>query len=465
MNGGSENFVTKDIAFYNSKMTAALGRDVLLVYEELRRAVWRSTDSGGAKVRKEVREGRLSANILRKNIAASLGCSLGLVRKGLNRLREVGWVRTSDGHRKGEGLIYELGYTILAEVVNEKGKKVLQKVEVFYADEDTREFCALLRAKAEERGSSKLSALTIEERVELGREWLLRADRSVWALAPGVPVPGRTWGASPRRKVTQRPTVGHQVTSDPPAGVGHQVTSVINHSTSSSSPTSPSGTPETPSTSDRIDQSEKDPARCARDRSSDQSDGSIRGAEQGPQDEDSGKSPVAGYLTVEQRIAAAQKAQAQGAAKAKAQVTVNATKRKKRGRARLYRVWSEVMLQLDPHPSPKWGAKTWTQVKTLVDTYDEAMVELAMRYVVGNWDTIAERYFKNKAAGFPSIGLLLSLHESFFREARLWAEHRGVLEEYEVWLKANPQALRAPSELQQRVDKARADLKAIGVAA
>ena len=95
--------------------------------------------------------------------------------------------------------------------------------------------------------------------------------------------------------------------------------------------------------------------------------------------------------------------------------------------------------------------------------YDGEKTEIALSYVVRNWEIVSSRYFKNNPSGFPSVSLLLNCHVSLFHESQVWNDNRDVLVEWEKWQQENPNNFYPPEELKERLNQARTELNALGL--
>jgi hypothetical protein len=109
-----------------------------------------------------------------------------------------------------------------------------------------------------------------------------------------------------------------------------------------------------------------------------------------------------------------------------------------------------------------WDGKQRKQCIHLLEKYPGELVEQAISYVIVQWDAIRDRIFKGKGT-FPSIGMLLRMHEVLVPESQKFSQALAVHHEYEGWFDANPHKLVAPQELQARYDAMKPDLKALGI--
>ena len=420
-------------------------------------------------MRAEVRKGNLSVSIRRQTVAESTGLSVKTVQRRINTLREIGWVRSENGQLLGEALVYELGYVIPGGV------------EIFYADVDCREFYLHLEELAD-RAEEQIYHIPVAERVRLAKEWVAKKNRGVFRTNGGG-------SESPTPSVRE---------SHPPVGGGSESPSIIDN---------PSGR--------RIDKSEEYTGRSASvyipDLEPEPLDRRLE-PEQRTKEQKEEKELMAEFALdtlkdaeedgVDDRLARAEKVANDGKAKADAQREAAEVKRLQRelveGRTRqvedgarkdqkarnlkggtkytrdvlrssrdVWDLFARLVKNRDETlPVARWNAdgnaKARGQVCRLVDMYGGQATIDAVRYVVGNWDAINERFFKRGVGSPPNFNLIASMHESLFREAAIWSKHRGVLEEWEAWFRDNPMKL-APDDLKERYNGAQQALVALGL--
>lgn len=109
-----------------------------------------------------------------------------------------------------------------------------------------------------------------------------------------------------------------------------------------------------------------------------------------------------------------------------------------------------------------WGPKERGQVAHLLDRYSGVVVEQALRYVVDQWDSIKSRLFKGKGT-FPSVGVVVAMHNILVPEAQLWSKIATIRQEYDQWFRDHPNDMVPPAELKERYDSARKDMEALGL--
>jgi hypothetical protein len=128
---------------------------------------------------------------------------------------------------------------------------------------------------------------------------------------------------------------------------------------------------------------------------------------------------------------------------------------------RIHTVWREEFRKAFPDSPMAWGGKQFGQAKHILDLYEIGQVENAIAYLLHNWKAIRARMFKDKGDVVPSVGTLLSFHDSLVPNAALWVKHRDVLDRYASY-DPNPDVDR-PEALWQEYAAARKELKALGL--
>jgi hypothetical protein len=107
---------------------------------------------------------------------------------------------------------------------------------------------------------------------------------------------------------------------------------------------------------------------------------------------------------------------------------------------------------------PHWGAREWTQLKSLSHVYDERLVRSAWWYICNHWDGVL-RMLRLRKTGLPTIGFLLSFRDDIFPrliESRKRAE-AAAAEANEAAIYAQKAAARIEaSERRKRVKEERA---------
>jgi hypothetical protein len=109
-----------------------------------------------------------------------------------------------------------------------------------------------------------------------------------------------------------------------------------------------------------------------------------------------------------------------------------------------------------------WGPAERGQIDWLLERYSGEVVEQALRYVVGQWTAIKTRMFKGQGT-FPSLRVLVKLHDVLVPEAQRWNEISSVKHEYDAWFAANPNAMVPPQDLGGRYDAVKNEMKALGL--
>jgi len=109
-----------------------------------------------------------------------------------------------------------------------------------------------------------------------------------------------------------------------------------------------------------------------------------------------------------------------------------------------------------------WSGKERGQCTKLLKLYPGDLVGQALSYVITNWDAIKERLFRGKGS-FPTVGMVLRLHDVLVPEAETLGKALAVRDEYKQWFKDNPNSLYPPDDLEARYNAVKPDLEALGL--
>lgn len=447
----SEYYLRKDFGFIDLGLNGLLDLRMLAVYETLRRFVWRADDQGHPEMRAMFREGFLCARIAQTSLGTYVQISRKQVNEHVATLRRLGWIKVVSFVDKNVGTkAYVLGETVF----DTSGRRH----EVFYADGMLRDLWDAIDAKAKlKQGpmSTPLTAFTIEERITLVAELL----------------------ASFKEPTTDEDTPCN-VDVTPPGGYHAQVTPPV---TFTGHPLSPS--PDTPcnvqgtleeenrgtSKKNQFQKVEAPPA--AGDPFAD-SEPISNPIPQVP----SMSVPVTvgpGLSTVQLMLASRDEA-----LRRREELMNNAsTKESKlanlKGRTapmmqraaidKIEKLWRS--LYAESYPDQKIAAwerngKERKSIEAMINKYDVETTELALNYAIREWVKLRERRFKGVA--YPSLGLILSAHETVFAEAQQFARAMRIVREAKaVWETGGLGA--SLSETQQaQYEQAVKDLKVMG---
>lgn len=460
MRVGPEQFIYRDFAFIDAMILPVVGFQTVGIYDILRRYIWRATEQGSRRARAAFKDGKLAATISRSKLAMMTGLSVRTIQREINKLRDIGWVRSESGNGTGETVVYELGY------------RSPETGEVFYADVDARELWYGLEGLAADEGWDRVTNLPCEAR---------QAFTAAWFEGKGS---GDSRDTTPVTAVTP-----------PPGGLVTRVAPRIEN---------PSGR--------EIEKAEEyagrsAPAHTPGPKHWDAPSGRKQRSSSKDEEQDSIGSKIALDNALdsgedEGRFERAAAAATNGKAKADSQQEANIRRKLKRQRTEQVKrvqqdeqrssnlkggtkythaviraardswdVYTSLIKTSYPSmPVVRWNAdgnaKARGQMCRLVDMYGGEATQQAIRYMVGNWDAINARFFKKGPGSVPNFGLLTSMHESLFRESALWDEHREVVEEWEAWQGAHADDDETPpSELQGRYENARTALESLGLGA
>jgi hypothetical protein len=462
MRTGNEQFIQKGFAFYDAGVTAALGLYAVAVYEHLRRFVWRSSSRGDSASRVAFRNGKLSVRVRQKALAELIGVSERSVRGAIRRLEDIGWIQSHRPEPGGPNL-YQLGY------------RADEGMEVFFADSDLRRLWGALERRTLEEGlEGGPVTLPREVRLAMAREWYTSSENSEEGdHRQEVPVEaagGAGGNGDHRQEVpfsNREPSGGLEIENSEEREAASRPVSLGPKPKTYADPLGTNG--------DLRGKKEKRkvPPTFALDTDP---------------DEEETPAPPPKVRTYGDRLNAAAMSEEEAKRKAEEE-RVKKRERKRRSNQHaetlkneqrqknlqgtpkspgirkqlqmLRGVWNEVCEPLNPSLTiVKWGAKQRGQLGRLLEMYSGPQVELTLRYVVGNWEKIRERY---KFTGVPSLGLIVSLQDTFVAEAAMWGKHRETLEELDRWNKDNPYNPDLPKSLKERVAKANKELSALGL--
>jgi len=457
---GPEQFIYRDFAFIDAMIMPVVGPRTIAIYDVLRRHVWRSLNQGSKRSKEAFRAGRLAAVIGRQKIADLSGVSVRTVQRHLNRLRDIGWAKWESGNGTGETVVYELGFC------------TPDGVEVFYADASARKLWLGLEELAEGCGVERVNDLPCDERRAFAQAFLdpegggdKNVTRVVSPVSPGVVT---------KMAPSNREPFGEEIEKSEK----YPGRSAPAHSTGPGPKhwDRPSG-PER--RTKNVEEEEELVAEFALDTEGGSGDDSDDDRFARAADVAAGGKTKADKQREQNEVKRLQKRLMAGRTK---QVTDGEKKDQKKRNLKggtkythavlraardTWDLFTRLVKERDAAlPVARWNAdgnaKARGQVCRLVDMYGgDATIE-TVRYVVGNWDSINERFFKRGAGSPPNFGLIASMHESLFREAALWGQHREVLEEWEAWFRDNPMKP-APRELKERYEGAQQALSALGL--
>jgi hypothetical protein len=476
MQTGSDQHIRKDFTFYDSMATAVLGVGTIAIYEVLRRNVWRRGSFGGRQLRTAIKTGVLAASVTLAKIALCTGISVRQVRRHLNQLRDLGWIKDMTEVGDGHALVFEMG------MIDSQG------VERYSADQDISGLWGQIEEASKVSGWDRPLDILCAERLEIASRWFDRDPMRVSVLPP-----------RPNRPETPDTLAGE----GGQAGRGGRTDRPPEYRTQNIEKDIDKSEDITPRTHVR------DENECSRPRG----EGQVQDQEQTRKKEERGvdqeqtrkkeergvdeeKDPVefaidsdplpvqSGPRTTEERVAVAERAaevaiertlrtRAENEVKARGK---EALAKNLKGRPvevrigkdlqRLWTVWSDLISSVSAPPVPWLGPDGdkigRDQATKLLKMYGCDRTVQAASYVVGNWEVIGKRFFK-QVLGVPTMSMLLRFHEVLFREAHLWEQHRGVMEAWEAWWKANPTASYAPDGLREQYSKAQTELSALGL--
>lgn len=447
----SEYYLRKDFGFIDLGLNGLLDRCMRDVYEVLRRFVWRADDSGHPEMRAMYREGFLVARIAQSSLGTLVQVSRQQVNTHIATLRRLGWIKVVSFVDKNVGTkAYVLGET----VYDMNGRRH----EVFYADGMLRDLWDTIDAKAKiKQGpqATPLTAFTNEERIEVVRE-VLNA------------IQGPSTEDDTPCQVNPTPPGGYQVSTTPPVKFsGHPL------SNSPDTPCQPDLTleEENGGTSKKNQFQKVEAPPTAGDPFADLEPYSTPSLSPS-----SLATPVVvGHpLSTEQLMVASREA----ALRRREELMNNATAKDAKlsnlkGRSapvmqrgsidKIEKLWRN--LYAESYPDQKIAAwerngKERKSIEQMINKYDAETTELALNYALREWGKLRERRFKGVA--YPSLGLILSAHETVFAEAQQFARAMKVVREAKAVWETGGLGASLTETQQAQYDQAVKDLKVMG---
>ena len=124
--------------------------------------------------------------------------------------------------------------------------------------------------------------------------------------------------------------------------------------------------------------------------------------------------------------------------------------------------WREIDEHLPDTPVTRWDSKQRRHAKKMLEKYETSAAFDSASYLIRNWSKIREIFFKGEGYGPPTIGLLISLHDSIVPMAIAWAKVKDVLEEWNRVHGDDPYAI-PDEDLERRYNEAKRMLDEVGV--
>jgi len=461
-----EFYIRHDYNFYDSGILAALPHAAVLVYDLLRRFVWRSDSPQKPLVAALRAEGYVVSSASQSTLAALLGYERPkTVSDNLLALKRLGWVRTVQS--RGGETAYVLGEMTRDGMGN--------RYEGFYADAMGRLLLDDLEAEAKSKHgpSASLYALPAAERASLCRAFLLpilddKGEVSVEyrgenSIAPATPPGGNP--PPPLAEIRHPPwrksaNGNREGTSYPPPNAENPLNP--SGSRGSSTPSEPGGgVPPGQTTSPSSGESDPSgglpvppvtpPARLA----------PLDESEEEAADGAKGGTPPTGAATASRRkptilpdltrkrqeFAEASKAAATHHLREDSKAERMTASRKGQGSdskkvtadiAKLEGVWIEKLSELFPGVVVGgWSVADKVQIKQLLGRYAVEVLSDTLAYVLREWGAINTRIFKGTAK-VPSVPLIARMHTTFVTEAQLHARSAAAKEEIDRWVAEHP---------------------------
>lgn len=453
-----EFYIRHDFSFYDSGMLACVPHQIVLLYDVLRRFVWRSDEYGAEFTQKLRREGFLVSPVRQATIGEMLGYDRPrTISENLRLLKDLGWVRVHTDALSNT-TCYALGETVRDSLG--------QTHEVYWADAYLSGLMEALReaARAQHGPEATLRALPMSERIAFCKSYLKRHRLPSQDSDPVDPQEGQfdpLGGETP----TDTPFRGHgyppSATADTPPPQ--------NRSSNKKGSTNPSETLEQPNAT----------ARTQRGGSAPPHPPGVGGERRGGDGEEKSqeKLPTSGsqiqtspdaelQRLIERRREEFQNAATQNASKQlreesgkerQIDALKNGRKRSTADKAALLKLeerWRTAMGALRPGAViAPWGPPELSKVSGLVASYGVDVVTRMVDYITSSWEEVNGRIFKGKATQ-PTIAMMASMHESIAAEAQSRSGTDEVSQEVQRWRREHPEEP-LPQELADRYARTR----------
>ena len=451
MRTSREFYLRHDFAFYDSGILGVMPPVLFLLYDLLRRYVWRSIETADPEVRRLVRGGHLVARINQSTLAEMLGYDRReTVCRHLQRLVRLGWVKVQQSENHG------VASYVLGEVVEDSSGG---RHEVFYADAFLQSLIECLDTRASQTlgAGSSMRDLPLAQRQAAVKEFIAHTDAQGHTDEPLVSESAQ--GLCENAHEGYAPAVTQEIQgnyvplrrpknendTEPPGGSAPRPPHAIRKS--------PRGAGEEP----------KPEALVARTATAQETEaGSPKAPELGKPGFDLTQAAeryrnslrrTATETLREERTGAVRQENLKGRARSVAD---------KRALAELETLWLKLLREQTPGVAfAAWGPKEKAIVSDLVVRYGDpaqpdagrAVVEMTIHHVVTRWPEINEALLKGRGAG-PTIAFLHGFHERLTADAQKGAVRATVEREVDAWYAANPHRP-LPDELAARWEKVR----------
>ena len=465
MRTAREFYIRHDFSFFDSGLLALISPQILILYDLLRRFVWRADNHANPLVRTLRGEGKIVAMIRQGKLAETLGYSdTGTICRNLAVLKRLGWVQV-ETDLQTTTTVYILGQVLRD---GEGGKH-----EVFFADAILGDLVERLDAEAERQfgPDASFQQLPYAERVTLAKKWVKGLDPEESVTEGGmVKSTGGVWGnaqrgdgekAVPNKKGPTDPKEGPEdnkrhranpggppAPQNPPAVESRVLGEYGKVGVSAPSQTSELNPQSTPrahtqaSASEPKTQTQTPPKVAPPPLAADVEALIARKAAEYK----SAATAQAGEQLHQEGIVARREGAAKGAGTSRVtQATLQA----------LERLWRERMEVLRPGVAiAVWGVREKTHVAALVKAYNAEVVAGLLRYVTGpsSWADINARLLKGKSTQ-PTISMIHGYHETLAAESQALAPVDELRAEVDRWYAEHPDEP-LPSELAERYRKA-----------
>jgi len=482
----SEFFIKRDFGFYDSGILGCLPNILFDTYEILRRWVWRSLDSGDPISRRLYSDNKLATTMAQSEIADALDRDRKTVNGHIAAMKELGWLKVIPDPDNQKPATYVLG-----ERVKDANGRFH---EVFFADAWMKGLWERLEqvARQDMGENGRVTKMTWERRRMICKEYMASnsepegggsEDDSKGSEDEDPEGPPGEKTAPPLSQKSDTPCPENRTSVG--GGLSRKVDTEIEEKSSlrddreknmkevrgSASRTSARSHWDKPSPAMRATlpehkESKKTPAGA-------------------PSVADAGEEPVPVHQRLEtlHGVAAGKPAKydprGEGHADKADRAHVAIREREERRRVRmnskaedeqaikeakryLRQVWEQETEIAFGKGYPSFGPPEYTQLETLLASYTQAQLTLAIAYTVQQWPSIRQRFLKSTTDKL-SLSFIWRFHAAIIPEGEDYQKIQGVHLEWQEWFKKNPSKM-PPRDLSDRHRAVEPQLKALGLA-
>ena len=450
MRTSREFYLRHDFAFYDCGILGVMPPVLFLLYDLLRRYVWRSIETADPEVRRLVSGGHLVARINQGTLAEMLGYDRReTVCRHLQRLVRLGWVRVQQSENHG------VASYVLGEVVEDSSGG---RHEVFYADAFLQSLIETLDdlATRTHGAGASMRNLPLTERQDAVKAFIAHIDARY--PTQDAPMSESAQGLCENAHEGYALPVTQEIQ-------GNYVP--LRRPKNTNDTEAPGGSAPHPPHA-----IQKNPRGKAEGAKPENAVGRTATAQETEAGIPEGSPKAGGFdlARVAERYRNSQRKTASDTLREERTSTVRQENLKGRARsvadrrvlAELESLWLRLLREQSPGVSfGAWGPKEKAIVSDLVVRYSDpsvpdcgrAVVETTLRHLVAKWPEINETLLKGRGSG-PTIAFFHGFHERLTADAQKGAVRATVEREVDAWYAANPHRP-LPDDLAARWERVR----------